>query len=52
VCNRISDLIPDDAKHAQEAQRLGIRQSYRDAQTLYGVCTDLATELKALEDER
>lgn len=52
VCNRIGDLIPDDMSHAREAQRLGIRQTYRDAQTLFGICTDLAAELKVLEDER
>lgn len=52
VCNRIGDLIPDDAAHAQEAQRLGIRQTYRDAQTVYGVCTDLAAELVAVGDKQ
>lgn len=52
VCNRLTDLIPDNAEHAKEAQRLGIRQTYRDAQALYGVCTELAAELKTLEDER
>lgn len=52
VCDRIGDLIPDDADHAREAQRLGIRQVYRDATTLYGICTDLAAQLKVVEDER
>lgn len=52
VCNRIGDLIPDDMAHAREAQRLGITQTYRDAETLFRVCTDLAAELKILEDER
>ncbi|WP_343528585.1 hypothetical protein [Sphingomonas sp.] len=52
VCNGLTDLVPDDAKHAAEAQRLGIRQTYRDAKTLYDICTDLAAELKALESDR
>ncbi len=52
VCDRIGDLIPDNADHAREAQRLGIRQVYRDATTLYGMCTQLAAELKVVEDER
>lgn len=52
VCNRIGDLIPDDQAHAREAQRLGIRQVYRDAKELFGVCTDLAAELATVEEER
>lgn len=52
VCSRLTDLIPDDAKHAAEAQRLGIKQTYRSAEALFGVCTDLAAELKASESER
>ncbi|MFW8292632.1 hypothetical protein ACOIC7_29120, partial [Klebsiella pneumoniae] len=28
-CNHISDLKPDDRHHADEAQRLGIAQTYR-----------------------
>jgi hypothetical protein len=50
-CNRISDLIPDDTKHAAAAQRIGVRQTYRDAEALYGICTDLAARLKTLELE-
>lgn len=52
VCNRLTDLVPDDAKHAAEAQRLGVKQTYRSAEALYAICTDLAAELKALESER
>ena len=48
-CNRITDLIPDNVEHAAEAQRLGVRQIYRDVETVYGICTDLAARLKKLE---
>lgn len=50
-CNRVDDLVPDDASHAREAQRLGIDQIYRTAEYVLAECTSLATQLKALETE-
>jgi len=50
-CNRITDLIPDDKRHAARAQRLGITQIYRSVGELFTRCTILASNLKDLEAE-
>ncbi len=50
-CNQLADLVPDDPAHTREAQRLGIEQTYRDAEYVFDQCTDLASQLKAVEHE-
>ena len=50
TCNRITDLIPDDEKHAEMARQLGIAQEYRDVCELYARCTELASNLRDLEN--
>jgi hypothetical protein len=54
ACNRICDVIPNDAKHGRDGLRLGVKQTYLDVHSLHAVCTALAAALKAasLEDVR
>lgn len=52
--DRIGDFVPNDAKHARDGLRLGVKQTYLDVHSLHAVCTALAAALKAasLEDMR
>lgn len=52
--DRIGDFVPNNAKHARDGLRLGVKQTYLDVQSLHAVCTALAAALKAasLEDVR
>lgn len=46
-CDQVTDEIPGNQEHAAQAQRLGLKQTYRDEAFVFEQCTSLAAQLAA-----